>query len=111
MRKSARVHTHTHYIFITRDRRNKHISEGPSPIAQSPLCVNYNSSDAKLTTQLVVRQAESLASSEPLNATQVVLDTVPAEEQLKPALTQKVYVAQGNPIPKVGGTPRPPFHS
>ena len=48
--------------------------------------------------------AEALAGRPPLNGRLVLLDTMPADEQMQPAFVDKVYVQQGNPVPAVSTT-------
>lgn len=48
-----------------------------------------------------MRLVEHLASLEPLGAKWIVLDTMPRDQQMKPAFIKKVYFAQGKPAPKV----------
>ncbi|KAK7704976.1 hypothetical protein SLS64_008324 [Diaporthe eres] len=48
-----------------------------------------------------MRLAEHLASQEPLGAKWIVLDTMPRDQQMKPAFIKKVYFTQGKPAPKV----------
>ncbi|KAG8166571.1 hypothetical protein KVR01_002260 [Diaporthe batatas] len=44
---------------------------------------------------------ESIASLEPLSAKCIVLDTMPKDQQMKPAFIEKVYTKQGIPKPAV----------
>jgi hypothetical protein len=46
-----------------------------------------------------MRAVEKLAADAPVNGESAVLDTVPQELQMSSVLVQKVYVAQGNPVP------------
>ncbi|ROV91663.1 hypothetical protein VMCG_09266 [Cytospora schulzeri] len=49
----------------------------------------------------VMRLAEDVAAHGPLQARWIVLDTMSREQQMEPALVQRVYLAQGNPAPVV----------
>lgn len=48
-----------------------------------------------------MRNAEAIASRAPLQAKWIVLDTMPREQQMGPAVAQWLYVAQGKPPPTV----------
>ena len=45
--------------------------------------------------------AEALAARPPLNGNVILLDTMPADEQMRPAFLEKVYIQQGNSVPAV----------
>ena len=45
--------------------------------------------------------AEALSALPPLNGDVVLLDSMPADQQMLPAFLDKVYIQQGNPAPTV----------
>jgi len=59
---------------------------------------------AKLTPDAAVAAAEALAAGPPLDGDVVLLDTMPADEQMQPTFVDKVYTQQGNPAPAVSTT-------